>query len=157
MAINLNSNQDWTYSGNSTTGFNGLASDTANASQTDSIIFDCTGTISYSYSAVLEYSGGVHHDGLDIYEDGVLVDTIGANSPPAETGSRTWNAGSTPKQLKFTMRTDGGLNVANSEATFSNLLQVSEPAVGQGENLAGVNAFTSLGSAPVANDGGTFV
>jgi hypothetical protein len=38
------------------------------------------------------------------------------------------------------------------------LLQVSEPAVGQGENLAGINAFSSLGSAPVvANDGGTFV
>lgn len=37
------------------------------------------------------------------------------------------------------------------------LLQVSEPAVAQGENLAGVNAFTSLGSAPVANGGGTFV
>ena len=37
------------------------------------------------------------------------------------------------------------------------LLQVSEPATAQGENLAGVNAFTSLGSAPVANDGGTYM
>lgn len=37
------------------------------------------------------------------------------------------------------------------------LLQCSEPAIAQGENLAGVNAFTTLGMAPVAGDGGTFV
>ena len=37
------------------------------------------------------------------------------------------------------------------------LLQVSEPAVGQGENLAGTNAYTMGARRAVANDGGTFV
>ena len=121
MSITLVSNQDWNYSGNENTGFNGSANDVFYNNQTDTIIFSCTGNISYSYSAVMEYSGGIHHDALEVYEDNVLVDTVGANSPPSETGSRTWAVGSTAKQLKFVMRTDGGLTVTDASALFYDL------------------------------------
>ena len=129
MSIALVSNSGWnTPSGSATgAGLNGYSTNVAYSNQTDTIIFLCDGEISYDYSAVLEYSSGVHHDNLKVYEDNVLVDTIGSNSPPAETGSRTWNIGATAKQLKFVMTTDAGLQVANASANYSNLKVVSEP------------------------------
>lgn len=128
------------------------SSDGAAGSFTPAPVKRLNGKITYSPKRLLGIKDTVDNDSLKM----VLPGTV----DPTEN---TWACINIQQALDINTLGSGttfnrdNFNDFYIDVKVTYLLQVSEPATPQGQNLAGVNAFTSLGSAPVTDGGGTFV